>query len=265
MKSITGVVVLGAAILALSAFHFNTNPKRGAIPSTVVATFEAWMKEHGVSFSSPREYNYRLSIFAESVKKVNKHNSEGHSYTMGLNKFAHLTFEEFSAKYTGLRVPENREKNEVVVEQKRASLGQNPNLDWRTTGGVNPVKNQGQCGSCWAFSATAAMETANFQSTGTLQDQAEQQLVDCSGSFGNQGCNGGWMDYAFKYIISVNGQMSTSSYPYTAQQGGCSFDASQIVATISGFTDIPQGNCAQLLSSISINPVSVAVAVNSNF
>merc|ERR1712225_137324 len=93
-------------------------------------------------------------------------------------------------------------------------------IDWTTKGAVTPVKNQGQCGSCWAFSTTGSTEGANFLKTGKLESFSEQELVDCAGSFGNQGCNGGLMDDGFKYIES-NGDSLESDYPYTGKDGTC--------------------------------------------
>jgi len=261
MKAITGVAILGAAILALSVFQISQKPVVGSIDASVKTAFSAWMKKHNISFKTPIEFNYRLKVFAQSLALVNKHNSEGHTYTIGLNQFSHLTLEEFLVKNTGLKVPEKQERNEVVLE----GTPNQGNVDWRTKGAVNPVKNQGNCGSCWAFSATSSIESIWFISGHTLANLAEQQLVDCSANWGNQGCNGGWMDYAFKYVIDTKGQDATANYPYTAQVGTCKSAQYTPVATIKSYNDIPQGNCAQLLTAITNNPVSVAIAVNSKF
>jgi C1A family cysteine protease len=258
MKAITGIAVLGATLLAMSCFNFNRKPTVN-IDNTVKVAFQSWMKEHGVQFTSPKEFLYRLSIFAKTHARISSENQKGLSYTLGHNKFSHLTEEEFIAKYTGLKLPENYERNIVATEPV---LSQTTDVDWRTQGAVNPVKDQGQCGSCWAFSATASIEGAWKISGHALENLAEQQLVDCSTSFGNHGCNGGWMDYGFKYVISVGGQERTADYPYKAVDQACKFSASKVAGKISNFADVPKNDCKTLLQFAAQGPTSVAIAAN---
>jgi len=133
-------------------------------------------------------------------------------------------------------------------------------VDWRTKGVVTPVKNQGQCGSCWAFSTTGSTEGAYAIKTGKLVSLSEQNLVDCSGSFGNDGCDGGLMDQAFQYIISNKGIDTEKSYPYTAQDGNCQFSPANVGATLSSYTDVASQSESALQSAVtSVGPVSVAI------
>jgi len=128
--------------------------------------------------------------------------------------------------------------------------------DWR--GKMNTVKNQGQCGSCWAFSAVGALEGVHSVKKGQLYNLAEQELVDCSGSYGNMGCNGGLMDYAFQYVIDKKGLASQKDYPYTAADGNCKTGLARN-APITGFTDVPVNSAAALKAAIAQHPVSVAI------
>merc|ERR1712159_639374 len=135
-------------------------------------------------------------------------------------------------------------------------------VDWTTKGAVTPVKNQGQCGSCWAFSTTGATEGSMQIATGKLQSYSKQELVDCAGSFGNQGCNGGLMDNGFKYI-EANGDALESSYAYTGKTGTCQ-KAKQAAnelkkGVMTKFTDVQTDSEAQLMAAINQQPVSVAI------
>jgi len=176
---------------------------------------------------------------------------------MAVNEFADMTFEEFHAKMTGY--------NRVQMGHLRSMNGPHQNVkapaasvDWRTKGAVTPIKNQQQCGSCWAFSATGSMEGAHQIKTGNLVSLSEQQLVDCSGAEGNMGCDGGLMDYAFQFVIDNKGITSETQYPYTAQDGTCQTNVTS-VTTISSFTDVTSGSETALLSAVNIGPVSVAI------
>lgn len=173
---------------------------------------------------------------------------------MGENQFMDLTSEEYKALYTGLNPKTERNPKHLLgVEGVAASI------DWRQKGAVAPIKDQGQCGSCWAFSAVGALEGASALFGSGLQSFSEQQLVDCSAPQGNAGCNGGWMDNAFKYVIA-NGISTEDQYPYRGRTQSCKAKSGSF--KISSFVDIEKDNVDQLAAAVSKQPVSIAVDAN---
>jgi cathepsin L len=174
-----------------------------------------------------------------------------------MNKFGDLTSEEFSALYLGsVRNVSDDEYENAFTYDPSVKVGDA--VDWRSKGAVTGVKNQGQCGSCWAFSTTGSTEGAWKIKKGSLVSLSEQNLVDCSKS--NHGCNGGFMDTAFQYIIQNKGIDTEASYKYTARGGTCRYSSSNIGATLSSFKDVSKGSESALAQAISsIGPVSVAI------
>ena len=202
---------------------------------------------------------YRRAVYEDNMVRIAEHNAQQLGWTMGVNQFAHLTADEFKAMYiTGGYTP--RATTFGPYNQVRRNFTAPASVDWRTKGAVTPVKNQGQCGSCWAFSTTGALEGAWFLKNGSLVSLSEQQLVDCAGSTGNQGCNGGLMDDAFQYIINNGGITTESNYPYTAQDGTCNAaKEKQVAAKVASFTDVTPNSEADLMAAVVQQPVAVAV------
>lgn len=129
---------------------------------------------------------------------------------------------------------------------------------------MTAVKDQGQCGSCWAFSAIGAIEGQYERASGKLESLSEQQLVDCSSSFGNEGCNGGLMDNAFRYVKKAGGVDKESDYPYisghTEHAGFCKFKSNVSVAKVTGLVDIKSGDEEELMEALAYNgPISIAI------
>jgi C1A family cysteine protease len=212
-------------------------------------------------YASVEEELERFVVFKANVDFITAHNKEAdvHGYTTGINQFADMSSAEFKA--TMLTYQGDRKKpNPVVVLDASA----NPtSVDWTTKGAVTPVKNQGQCGSCWAFSTTGSAEGAHQIATGKLVSFSEQELVDCAGSYGNQGCNGGLMDDGFKYL-EAKGDSLEASYAYTGKTGTCNSQKQSAAdgikaGAVGSFHDVTTDSLAQMEAAVAQQPVSVAI------
>lgn len=233
----------------------------------VAQEWETWKSMHAKNYSSSTEDKFRMKIYMENKAKIDRHNdlaSRGdHSYFLKMNNYGDLLHHEFvtlmnapnlqgHANLTGDHMP--------VTWMAPVNVQLPESMDWRVWGAVTPVKNQGQCGSCWAFSSTGSLETQHFRKTGTLVSLSEQNLVDCSRSFGNQGCGGGWMDNAFRYIKAYGGINSERDYPYVGYEGSCRFNPNAVATTLATYVHLPRGSEDQLKTALgTIGTVSVAV------
>jgi cathepsin L len=218
------------------------------------AQFTSFMRQHGKVYSS-QEFAARYKTFKNNLDIINYYNSKPQaSFQLAMNQFGDFSKEEFKKMYTGVSIKANAVRSEVHLPTE----GVPTTVDWRNHGAVTPVKNQGQCGSCWSFSTTGSLEGVHAIKRGSLLSFSEQQLVDCSGSYGNQGCNGGLMDDAFNYV-QAKGIELESVYPYTAQDGSCRYDASKVQFKNTGHTDVPQNNPTQLQAAVAQQPISIAI------
>lgn len=222
--------------------------------------------EHDKTYTHAAEETVRKQVFAENLKKIEMHNylyAKGlKSYTLGVNKYADIEHSEFVKMFNGFR-PSN---SSTLSEHRATYLSPNipitvpTEVDWRNQGYVTPVKDQGHCGSCWAFSSTGSLEGQHFRKTGQLISLSEQNLVDCSTKYGNNGCEGGLMDFAFQYIKANKGIDTEPSYPYEAKDAVCRYKPASKGATDAGFADIPEEDESKLTEAIAtMGPISVAI------
>jgi len=256
MQSVTIVVFLCALSIAFGS---------------PIAEFKQFMKTYGKQYADAREFKSRLSIFQDNLKIIEELNARNTSATFGITQFADITTQEFKAKYLSpvdmrtMRNPEWPVADSISKQQINALPD---SWDWRTKNAVTPVKNQGQCGSCWAFSTTGSVEGQWAIKTGKLVGLSEQNLVDCDHHCmiyqGQQscdaGCNGGLMPNAFQYIIGNGGIDSEDSYPYEAFTGeSCQFNASSVAAKISNWTMIQSNEDQMAAYMVANGPISIAV------
>jgi len=217
--------------------------------------WEAWKTAHGKVYSNS-EHEIRYAIFKDNLDFINAHNAANLGFTVEMNKFGDLTAKEFASQFNRMNVTRTPSTNFATEVDPEAP----DSWDWRTKGAVTGVKDQGQCGSCWSFSATGSTEGAWFLSKGKLVSLSEQNLVDCSTAEGNQGCNGGWMDQAFTYVIKNHGIDTEASYPYKATgPNRCLFNANDVGATLSSHYDVKSGDESDLLNAVYKTPTSVAI------
>ncbi|KAL4453672.1 hypothetical protein ABPG74_009568 [Tetrahymena malaccensis] len=246
LLALAGTILLGATAFLVAKKHSTVSDIK--IDEDVYTQWKIFKKTFGKKFADPDQEHYRIEVFAENLETI-KNDKTG---TLGITQFADLSQEEFKSIYLTLQV----ESSEVETLDYEVAAD-DVSINWVTAGKVTGVKNQGQCGSCWAFSTTGSFESALIlanKADNTL-NLSEQQLVDCS--ILNNGCNGGLMDRAFTYI--KNHKLGTEAeYPYEAKKGKCQ-KVTGTQYSLKSHTDVKKGDTQDLLKSLQKQPVSIAV------
>jgi len=245
------------ALLVSVALGLVAEPHFARVPLTEATVSFATFKAHfEKDYGSLAEESHRRKIYLDNVDTIIAHNEKNLGWTMGVNEFADIHPDEFFATYLN-NTFRHKQENVQLLE----TSGSPDSVDWVTSGAVTPVKNQGSCGSCWAFSTTGSVEGAWKIKHGELVSLSEEELVQCDRGQ-DSGCQGGLMDYAFQFI-EKHGITSESNYPYTSGsgvRGSCSSaKEAQPVATVSGYKDVTQNSADQMKAALALGPVSVAV------
>ncbi|CAH1798522.1 unnamed protein product, partial [Owenia fusiformis] len=238
-------------------YKFDDTPKE--------SLWEQFKQKHKKIYETIEEEKHRFGVFLQNLKTIELHNylhSKGKkTFRLGTNEYADMELEEFVSVMNGFKGNSNASKATSRVSYMSPSFVNVPEeVDWRTKGYVTDVKNQGHCGSCWAFSTTGSLEGQHFKQTGKLVSLSEQNLVDCSKSYGNNGCNGGLMDNAFQYIKENKGIDTETSYPYEGEDEKCHFKKRTVGATDAGYVDVTSGSEEKLKEACAtVGPISVAI------
>jgi len=231
--------------------------------------FASFKEKYGKQYNSRAEHDLRFNIFKAYLAKMEEHNKSGATWWMAVNQFSDFTEAEFESLYLGgyKRMPSSGVGGPSnMVVKSAAELPDS--VDWREKGAVTPVKNQGGCGSCWAFAATETIESFAQIETGVLPVLSAQQVTSCTPNTlqcgGNGGCQGSIPQLAFSYI-QLFGHVTDDDYPYNAHTGTCEYDFQNTVPVvgITGYNTLEANNQDAVMTHLAeVGPLAIAVAAS---
>lgn len=224
----------------------------------VQMAFDKFVLTFGKVYSDDKEKAERFAIFSKHFDFVTAENAKGHAYTLGITEFSDQEPHEFKATHLGMSRSPRKFQGAYLGTHQFSGAKLPAEVDWFSAGAVTPLKDQGQCGSCWAFSTTGALEGAWQLATNQLVPLSEQQLVDCSHA--NNGCDGGSMDAAFDFLKTQD-VCTEDSYPYRAKDGSCKSQCDVAITSggVTGYMDVSIGSVEALQEAVAQQPVSVAI------
>jgi C1A family cysteine protease len=238
--------------------------------------FQEFLQKHrgGVGYTTEAEMVGRFNTFKFNLRRAEERNARAEKLKIrpgvkreshGITQFMDLTPQEFQAKYTGLRPTKNKTAGAMKIHPNADRIAATASsIDWNTQGALTPIKNQGQCGSCWAFSATEQLESQYFQKYGVLTELSPQQITSCDTT--DNGCGGGNPINAWGYVSGFGGQEPATDYPYvsgtTGQTGTCTSDAADVSEDVGSTYSLIASEASQesnMLAQIQESPMSVCV------
>ena len=266
--------------LCFNSIYANSGVDSSGVDSNDIQEFEDFVIKYNRNYSSTNEFLNRFYIFQTNLRRINYVNTPSNNFTyrLGINNFTDLTHSEFSSMYKGYKGNVIQDKRDYdfhyLTIPRTNSWNMYQPIDWRAEGLVTDVKDQGQCGSCWAFSAVATMEGAWASTSGNLQSFSEQDLVDCVSQC--EGCSGGWPYMAIEWVVngSTNGTQNLnnsgidmeSAYPYQAIDESCNFTKNGSNTNITNLVRIPEDSVLHLMDALlTVGPISVAIDAEYDF
>jgi KDEL-tailed cysteine endopeptidase len=251
LKPLIAFLLLLSLLASLLALSSRPSPALSEL-ALDLQEFDRFINLHNKHYASEAEYFSRFQIFLDNLAYARGSNQQGKPFTLGATSLADLSPSEFKSTYSTFA------PKPFPLESAPESLEiLSTKVDWFSKGAVTPVKTQGTCNSCWAFSATGALESAWFIKHQSLISLSEQQLIDCSSSFGNSGCSGGYVSSAFDFVYTNGGIGTEADYPYTGTVGTCSATAS--AASLSGYKYVTANSSTALKTAVAQQPVAVMV------